>query len=118
MVEARKITISQIIHFAFDKSVIRPNSYAILDDVASVIKANPSIKKVSVEGHTDAIGSDAYNQRLSERRAGAVKDYLIKKGIPASMLDAVGYGKTRPVATNATAEGRALNRRVEFNVVD
>ncbi len=116
-VEAREIEISQMIHFAFDKAVIRPQSYPILDDVASIIKSNEaSISKVMVEGHTDSIGSDAYNQRLSDRRAASVKTYLVNKGISAGMLDTVGYGESKPIATNTTAEGRAKNRRVQFKV--
>lgn len=115
-VEARQITIDQVIHFEFDKANIRPQSYPILDDVVSIIKSNPGIKQVRIEGHTDSIGSDAYNQKLSERRANSVKQYLINKGISAGILDAVGYGESRPVASNETAEGRAKNRRVEFHV--
>lgn len=117
-VEARQIQIDSVIHFEFDKAIIRPQSYPILDDVASVIKANPGIKRIVIEGHTDSIGSDAYNMRLSERRANAVRDYLTRKGISPSLLDTVGFGKRNPVATNDTAEGRAKNRRVEFKVVE
>ncbi len=115
-VEARQITIDSVIHFEFDKANIRPQSFPILDDVASVIKANPGIKQVMVEGHTDSVGSDAYNMRLSERRSNSVREYLVKKGITPGLLDTVGYGESRPVATNDTAEGRAKNRRVEFKV--
>jgi outer membrane protein OmpA-like peptidoglycan-associated protein len=117
-IEAKKIVIDQKIHFDFDKSVIKKESYGILDDVASILKSHPQIKKVRVEGHTDSIGSDAYNQKLSERRANSVRDYLISKGIDGSRLEAVGYGESRPIADNKTAEGRAQNRRTEFNVVE
>jgi outer membrane protein OmpA-like peptidoglycan-associated protein len=117
-VKAKKITIDQKIHFDFDKATIKKESYGILDDVASVLKSNPQIKKVRVEGHTDSIGSDTYNQKLSEKRANAVKDYLVGKGIEASRLEAVGYGESRPIADNKTAAGRAQNRRTEFNVVE
>jgi outer membrane protein OmpA-like peptidoglycan-associated protein len=71
-----------------------------------------------IEGNTDSVGSDQYNQRLSERRAASVKTYLVNKGVNAGILDTVGYGESRPVATNDTAEGRAKNRRVEFKVVE
>ena len=81
-------------------------------------KANPDIKRVMIEGNTDSVGSDAYNQKLSERRANSVKTYLTNKGINPGVLDSVGYGESRPVATNDTAEGRAKNRRVEFKVVE
>jgi len=116
-VVAKKITIDQKIHFAFDRSVIRPQSYPILNDVASIIKNNQdSISNVMIEGNTDSIGSDAYNMKLSERRANSVRSYLVKEGVPANILDTVGYGESRPIATNTTAEGRAQNRRVEFKV--
>ncbi len=116
-VEARKITIDQMVHFAFDRAVIRPQSYPILDDVASIIKSNlNSISNVLIEGHTDSIGSDNYNMRLSERRANSVRNYLTNKQVPAGILDTAGFGESRPIATNTTAEGRAKNRRVEFKV--
>jgi len=114
----RQIIIDSVIHFEFDKANIRPQSFPILDDVASVIKQNPDIKRVMIEGNTDSVGSDAYNQKLSERRANSVKTYLTNKGINPGVLDSVGYGESRPVATNDTAEGRAKNRRVEFKVVE
>lgn len=117
-IQAKKIVIDKMIHFAFNKYNIKPDSYGILDDVASIIKANPQIKMIKVEGHTDWIGSEAYNMKLSQRRAESVVQYLVGKGVPSTKLEPVGYGKTRPIATNKTAEGRAQNRRVEFNVVD
>lgn len=117
VVEARKITIDQVIHFAFDRAVIRPQSYPILNDVAAIIKSNQnSISRVLVQGHTDSIGSEEYNMGLSNRRSGAVVDYLVKEGVPSSMLVPEGFGESQPVATNTTAEGRAKNRRVEFRV--
>ncbi len=118
VVQAKKITIDQKIHFDFDKSVIKKESYGILDDVASILKSNSQIKRVRIEGHTDSIGSDAYNMKLSNRRANAVRDYLVNKGIAPSRLESIGYGKSRPIADNKTAAGRAQNRRTEFNVVE
>lgn len=118
VIQAKKITIDQMIHFDFDKYNIKKDSYGILNDVASILKANPQIKKIRIEGHTDAIGSDAYNMKLSQRRANSVRDYLIQQGISADRLEAVGYGKSRPIAPNNTAAGRAKNRRVEFNVIE
>lgn len=112
-----KIVITQKIHFEFDRAVIRPISYPILDDVVSLLQRNPQISMVKVEGHTDWIGSEAYNQRLSEARANSVRNYLIEKGIAPDRLQAVGYGKTRPIADNNTVMGRARNRRTEFTVV-
>lgn len=121
LVDARadeKILITQKIHFEFAKSIIRPISYPILDDVVQLLNLNPQIKKVQIEGHTDAIGGDAGNQRLSENRARAVRSYLISKGVNPDRLIAVGYGRSRPIADNSTAEGRAKNRRTEFTVVE
>ncbi|MFH1831060.1 MAG: OmpA family protein, partial [Pseudomonadota bacterium] len=113
-----KIVITQKIHFEFDRSVIRPISYPILDDVANLLQRNPQIRLVRVEGHTDWIGSDAYNQGLSERRANSVRNYLIQKGIEPDRLVAEGYGESRPIADNNTVKGRARNRRTEFTVVN
>ena len=118
VVAEEKIIITQKIHFEFDKSTIRPISYPILDDVAHLLQINPQIKKIRVEGHTDWIGSDAYNQLLSERRANSVREYLIAKGIAPNRLIAVGYGESRPIADNNTTKGRAKNRRTEFTVIE
>lgn len=117
-VEKKKIVITKKIHFEFDKAVIRPISFRILDAVVDIMKQNPDIRKVRVEGHCDAKGSDAYNIKLSQRRSNAVRDYLIAHGIEADRLVAVGYGESRPVADNSTAEGRARNRRVEFTILE
>ena len=116
-VEEKKI-ITKKIHFEFDKAVIRPVSFRILDGVVDLLKESRGISKVRVEGHTDSKGSDAYNMRLSQRRANAVRDYLIARGIEADRLVAVGYGESRPVDTNDTPEGRARNRRVEFTILE
>jgi len=101
----------------FDTNSARlgPASDDILAHAVSVLQANPSVS-VSVEGHTDSQGSDAYNQALSERRAQAVVDYLVAHGISSSRLRAGGHGETLPVAPNDTANGRARNRRVELIV--
>ncbi len=113
-----KIVITKKVHFEFDKAIIRPISFRLLDAVADVLKKNPEIQKVRVEGHCDYKGSEKYNMKLSERRANAVKEYLTAHGIAGGRLIAVGYGKTRPIAPNNTPEGRAKNRRVEFIIVD
>jgi outer membrane protein OmpA-like peptidoglycan-associated protein len=118
VVSEEKIVITQKIHFEFNKSNIRPISYPILDDVANLLQINPQIRRVRVEGHTDWIGSDAYNQKLSERRAASVRDYLIGKGIASDRLIAIGYGESRPIADNNTTQGRARNRRTEFTVLE
>ena len=101
------------VHFDFDKANIRPGDAAVLDEAAATLKQNPKLT-VNVNGYTDAIGSEAYNLKLSERRANAVVNYLERQGIPASQLIPHGYGKTNFVASNDTAEGRAQNRRVEL----
>lgn len=92
---------------------IKPSQYPILDNVVRILKRNPSLR-IEIQGHTDNRGAAGYNQKLSQERAQAVMEYLLKKGISSSRLTAVGYGLSRPVATNTTAEGRAMNRRVEL----
>jgi len=103
------------VNFDFDKSNIRADARVILDEAANILKEHRDVS-VSVEGHTDAIGSDQYNMRLSKRRAESVRRYLVDPGIAASRLTTEGYGEQRPVATNDTADGRAQNRRVELLV--
>jgi outer membrane protein OmpA-like peptidoglycan-associated protein len=113
-----KIIITQKIHFEFNKSNIRPISFPILDDVVELLSKNPSIKKVEVGGHCDWIGGDAYNLRLSQKRAQSVVNYLTSKGIDSSRVSAKGFGESMPIADNNTTEGRAKNRRVEFTVLE
>lgn len=103
------------IHFDFDKYNIKPEWAPVLDEAASRLQANPNMTVV-IEGHTDGIGTERYNQVLSEKRANAVYSYLVKRGISPARMKTVGYGKTRPIADNSTEEGRAMNRRVEFKV--
>jgi OOP family OmpA-OmpF porin len=99
--------------FDFDKSVVRPDGKRAIDEALSKLNG-VDIEMVIATGHTDSIGTAAYNQRLSERRANAVKEYLVSKGIAASKITTIGKGKTQPVATNKTAEGRQKNRRVDI----
>ena len=99
--------------FDFDKSVLRPDGRKSIDDAVAKLRG-VDVEMVIATGHTDSVGSDAYNQRLSERRAGAVKDYLVSKGIPAAKITTIGKGESQPVATNKTAEGRQKNRRVDI----
>jgi OmpA-OmpF porin, OOP family len=99
--------------FDFDKSVLRPDGRKSIDDAMSKLSGT-DLEMVIATGHTDSIGSDAYNQRLSERRAAAVKDYLVSKGIPAAKITTIGKGESQPVATNKTSEGRQKNRRVDI----
>jgi outer membrane protein OmpA-like peptidoglycan-associated protein len=105
------------VNFDFDKAVIRPDAKVILDEAASILGKNPDVA-VSVDGYTDSVGTDAYNMKLSQRRADAVKTYLVGKGVSAGRLTPHGFGETNPVASNDTKEGRAMNRRVELKVAD
>ena len=90
-----------------------PGARERLAKVSGIVLAYPSLH-VAIEGHTDSVGSDDYNQQLSERRAQAVRDYFVQQGINSANVEAHGYGKTEPIATNDTAEGRQQNRRVEL----
>jgi len=105
-----------IVHFDFDKYNIKKIYVPDLEEHVAYLKENSSAP-VTVEGHTDYIGSVQYNQKLSERRANAVRQYLIAQGIASARINVVGYGKLRPIADNKTAEGRAINRRSEFEVL-
>lgn len=106
----------QGIQFDFNKSTIKRTSYGILDKVVKVMNDNPAYN-LQINGHTDSQGNDAYNQKLSEERAASVKQYLVNKGIDPARLTPQGFGETQPVASNNTAKGRYLNRRVEFKVL-
>ena len=99
--------------FDFNKSTLQPASDPVLQQILDLLKKNPT-QKIEVQGHTDNVGGDAYNQTLSEARAKAIVTWLTQHGIAASRLTAKGFGKTRPIADNATDAGRAKNRRVEI----
>lgn len=101
--------------FDFDSAALRAASRETLASLAQNIRKYPD-NVLDVEGHTDATGSERYNQRLSEQRAATVADYLIDQGVPAASITVWGFGETRPRATNDTAEGRQLNRRVEIRI--
>jgi outer membrane protein OmpA-like peptidoglycan-associated protein len=115
-VKKEKIEIRQQVHFATAKFKVLPDSFALLNQVAQVLRDFPKMR-VSIEGHTDNVGGEAQNMRLSQRRADAVRTYLIAKGIAAERLEAIGYGPTKPIASNKTAKGKAQNRRTEFRIV-
>jgi len=110
---AAETVVFRSIYFDFDKSNIKKEFIPVLNEGVAVIKSKPNTG-VILEGHTDSVGTEKYNQALSVRRANSVKAYFVKQGVPASTINAVGYGETRPRADNATAEGRKLNRRVEI----
>jgi OOP family OmpA-OmpF porin len=113
---AEKVTFAADVLFDFDKSVIKPEGRSKLDDISGKAKG-VNLEVVIAIGHADSTGSDAYNQRLSVRRAESVKAYLVSKGIEANRFYTEGKGEKQPVADNKTREGRAKNRRVEIEVI-
>jgi OOP family OmpA-OmpF porin len=115
-VDERGCWVIRTVMFDFDKYNIKEEFYPRLNKVVEVLEKNPALK-IEIEGHTDSMGRAKYNQALSERRAQAVKDYLVNKGISSDRLMPVGYGLTRPIASNDTDEGRAKNRRVQLTPI-
>jgi OOP family OmpA-OmpF porin len=113
---AAKVTLNADALFDFDKSVIKPAAKASLDSLAGKVKSL-TLEVIVAVGHTDSIGTDAYNQKLSIRRAEAVKKYLVSQGIEAKRIYVEGKGESQPVADNKTAEGRAKNRRVQIEAI-
>jgi len=115
---ACEIVITETVYFEYDKAVIKPESFDILDAVAALVSTRDIVKKVEVQGHTDNDGDDAYNMDLSQRRAESVVEYLKGKGVGGDRMVARGYGETKAIAPNKTAAGRAKNRRVQFIILD
>jgi len=113
---ADKVSIKAEALFDFDKSIVKPEGRKLLDQVVERAQAI-NLETIIAIGHTDSIGSDAYNQALSVRRAEAVKAYLVTKGVAANRITASGKGKSQPVADNRTAAGRAKNRRVDVEII-
>ena len=113
---AEKVTFAADVLFDFDKTVIKPEGRSKLDDLAGKVKSI-NLEVVIAIGHADSIGSDEYNQKLSVRRAEAVKAYLVSKGIETNRIYTEGKGEKQPVASNKTKEGRAKNRRTEIEVI-
>jgi outer membrane protein OmpA-like peptidoglycan-associated protein len=118
VVTKSSIKINDVIYFDTGKATIQERSFSLVDEIAKVIGEHPELKKIRVEGHTDNVGDDTRNFKLSQARAEAVVAYLTAHGVDGSRLDAAGFGEMRPIATNDTDEGRAQNRRVEFIIVD
>lgn len=116
-ITSKIIVLRGLSFFDFDKSDIRPDSRPVLDEAAALLRQNKDINS-SIEGHTDALGSDEYNQALSIRRAEAVFRFLVNRGVAPERLEVSGFGESRPVADNDTESGRAQNRRVEIHVVE
>jgi uncharacterized repeat protein (TIGR01451 family) len=111
-----RIEILDIVYFKTNKAVIQPRSFPLLDSVANIIKNHPELPTITIEGHTDDRGNDAYNLDLSQRRAESVRRYLIAKGIDGGRLVAKGYGESRPIKPNDSNANRSANRRVEFKI--
>jgi len=117
-IEQKRIEVRKKIHFESGKAVLVADSYSILDGVIEVLVQHPEIKKLRIEGHTDSVGAQAMNMRLSQGRAEAVMKYLVEQGVPSARLEAQGFGPDRPIAPNSTNRGREQNRRVEFVIAD
>ncbi len=113
---SEKVTFAADAFFDFDKSVLKPEGRAKLDDLVSKM-SGLNLEVIIAVGHTDSVGSDTYNQKLSIRRSEAVKSYLVSKGVEKNRVYTEGKGEKQPVADNKTSEGRAKNRRVEIEVV-
>lgn len=117
-VTKKKIEILDKVFFDTGKATIKPESFSLLDDVAALLDANPDIKKIRVEGHTDSRGSARTNLQLSQDRSESVKQYLVDKGIDAGRLEAVGYGEEKPLDPASNSKAFDKNRRVEFNILE
>jgi len=116
LVRPRTVIEFEDVHFDFDKYNLRPDALKILDEAIAKLQANPSIN-VTIEGHTDSVGTQQYNLALGDRRANAARDYLLMRGIAAGRLRTVSFGEDRPIDTNETAAGRARNRRAHLVVI-
>lgn len=110
------ISLSGDAHFDFNKSTLKPAGIAKLDQLYIDLKNAVKVESIRLSGHTDSVGSEKYNQGLSERRAHSVEKYLLDKGVSSSIITSAGFGKMNPIADNATAAGRAQNRRVEIGI--
>ena len=105
------------VHFQFDKATLTASDKEVLDKIATRLKAEAPTAQLTVTGYTDSVGSDAYNQKLSDKRAHSVVEYLIEEGVPrSSFVSVTGAGESNPVADNSTADGRAQNRRTEIHI--
>jgi outer membrane protein OmpA-like peptidoglycan-associated protein len=111
------IAIMDKVQFETGKATLLPASNALLDEVAKMLKDNPQVEQISVEGHTDSTGSPDFNRKLSQQRAESVAKYLSGKGVKAARMEPKGFGPDRPVADNESEQGREANRRVEFNIL-
>ena len=113
--EVERTIILDDVLFDFDRTNVKPEAAAILDRLVAFMNENKD-KKAALSGHTDNVGTEAYNQKLSERRVNSVRDYVVKKGVDSGSISGQGFGESKPIADNKTKEGRAKNRRVEIKV--
>jgi OOP family OmpA-OmpF porin len=113
---ADRIELLTPISFETGGAVLTPEGHHVLDAVVGILRANPGMR-IEIGVHTDSRGADAFNQRVSQERADAIRAFLVGRGVSAARLTAVGYGETRPIDTNSTEAGRARNRRVELLIV-
>jgi outer membrane protein OmpA-like peptidoglycan-associated protein len=116
-ITAEKIELKEKVNFEFAKAELLPESKKLLDEVVTIMKDHPEIEKIRIEGHTDNDASDRYNQKLSDKRAAAVREYLISQGVDGKRMESKGFGEKKPIADNKTADGREQNRRVEIHIV-
>jgi OOP family OmpA-OmpF porin len=117
-VRDNKIEIHEKIQFDYDKAVNKDASFSLMNEIADVIKKNPQLKHIRIEGHASSEGNAQHNKQLSDDRAKSVMKYLVDHGIPAAELASVGYGSEKPIADNTTEDGREKNRRVEFMILE
>ena len=115
---SRQVEIKEQVFFAFNDALVQTASGPMLDEVAATLVGHPEILRVEVQGHTDDMGIAQYNLDLSERRARAVKEALILRGVATERLVARGYGSTQPLGLNADEAARSANRRVQFHIVE
>lgn len=117
VVVKEEVIVIRDVHFQFDKATLTAADKEVLNTIATRLKQESASAQLTVTGHTDSVGSDAYNQKLSDRRAHSVVDYLVQSGVPqSSFVSVAGAGESQPVADNKTADGRAMNRRTEIKI--
>lgn len=117
IITRKQLVLLDKIYFEFNRAVIQPKSFPLLDQVAAIFQEHPEIELVSIDGHTDSVGNAAYNDKLSRDRADAVRQYLVRQGVSSARLATRGFGFNKPAFSNTTPDGRDANRRVEFNIV-
>jgi OmpA-OmpF porin, OOP family len=115
-IKGKKIELNENVEFKTGSHELANATDPVLEEVVQILKTHPEVIRIRIEGHTDTVGTAKYNQKLSDRRANTVREYLISHGVETSRLTSKGFGMTRPIATNKTGDGRAQNRRVEIRI--